>query len=98
MRDFILYGGYSLCVLFHRFYMRYILYSIYLFISANGQILTEFNKNAKNKGYKGHNLRVVQWEHFKKSEDSQFGYLLSTTFNPLFMGFIYFIILDYFIN
>ena len=89
MGTFVTSVVYVVCVLLHRFYIRYIAYSIKLFFSANGEVLGEFNKSAKDKGYSGHKLRVAQWEYFKKSEDSQWGYLVATTLPPLFMGFLY---------
>lgn len=85
------YVVYAICILFHRFYMRYVTYSLYLFFSASGAGMAGFyeNINVKDRGYSGHRLRVAKWEHFKGSDDSQFSYLLWTSINPFIYGLLY---------
>ena len=83
---------YTICILLHRLYMRYVTFSLYLFFSASGVVMAGFfeNINVKDRGYSGHRLRVAKWEHFKGSDDSQFSYLLWTLINPFIYGGIYF--------
>ena len=91
METTILYVVYAICILLHRFYMRYITYSLFLFFSADASVMRDFNREVKNKGYSGHSLRVAQWEYFKKSGDSQFSYLLGSLINPFIFGMVYLI-------
>lgn len=83
------YVVYAICILFHRFYMRYVFYSLYLFISASGTAMEVFYTKVKDKGYNGHSLRVAKWDFFKGKDDSQISYLIWTTINPFIFGLLY---------
>ncbi len=89
MGSTLFYILYAICVLTHRFYLRYITYSMYLFFVADGDVMSDFNSEVKEKGYSGQYLRKIKWETFKKSGVSQFSYFLSSTINPFIFGGLY---------
>ena len=80
-------------LLLYRFYLRYVIYYLKLFFSANGQILKEAKEEIKNEliktdNYSGHNLRLGLWEWNRKSESSLVSYYIATTINPIIFALI----------
>ena len=80
-------------LLLYRFYLRYVIYYLKLFFSANGQILKEAKEEIKNEliktdNYSGHNLRLGLWEWSRKSESSLVSYYIATTINPIIFALI----------
>ena len=85
-----------LCILFHRFYMRYVTYYIYCWVNSHeGSPEQEFMETSKENGFTGHKFRVALWAGHRRMEGSRGNYLINTTFAPIIYGIIYYIILYY---